>query len=122
MICKFVLLSAIVLVNCVYSNAFAFGRGCGKNEVFSSCGSPSPKTCDNYREEHVSPMMCMPLCECVNDMVRNKLGECVPTSECDKENREKRDVPNCGKTPKSEKRYEETRPRISTKLLQSLSG
>ncbi|XP_055539823.1 cysteine-rich venom protein 6-like [Wyeomyia smithii] len=78
---------AIVSVMCVsFAYAVPYDTRCsGVNEVYSSCGSACPLTCDNYR---LGPVGCARPCQrgcfCRPGFVRNTLGVCVETVQCTK--------------------------------------
>ncbi|XP_071036080.1 uncharacterized protein DDB_G0274171 isoform X2 [Parasteatoda tepidariorum] len=57
---------------------------CGKNEVYSECGSTCPKTCANLGKNQVCSFLCVKGCFCREGMVRNDKGECIQPSQCPK--------------------------------------
>nr|XP_042912443.1 tenascin-like isoform X3 [Parasteatoda tepidariorum] len=57
---------------------------CGKNEVYSECGSTCPKTCANLGKNQVCSFLCVKGCFCQEGLVRNDKGECVHPNQCPK--------------------------------------
>ncbi|XP_039439707.1 zonadhesin-like [Culex pipiens pallens] len=58
---------------------------CGKNEIFSKCGTACPTTCDTIlglTDNRICPTICRIGCVCQNGFVRNQSGQCVAPSEC----------------------------------------
>ncbi|XP_053693505.1 chymotrypsin inhibitor-like [Sabethes cyaneus] len=55
----------------------------GVNEVFSTCGSACPQTCDNYRLGSLGcGRPCQRGCFCRTGYVRNSVGVCVEPIQC----------------------------------------
>ncbi|XP_050452568.1 chymotrypsin inhibitor-like [Cataglyphis hispanica] len=54
---------------------------CGENEVFNSCGSSCPGTC-----QHPVPLACtlacIPGCDCIDGYVRNAENRCIHSVNC----------------------------------------
>ncbi|KAF9964353.1 hypothetical protein BGZ70_006575 [Mortierella alpina] len=58
-------------------------RDCGMNEVYNSCGSACPITCDNINNmPKVCTLNCVSGCFCAPGLLRRKDGQCVLESEC----------------------------------------
>ncbi|VDP04044.1 unnamed protein product [Soboliphyme baturini] len=58
------------------------GVTCGRNEVYSPCGS-CEETCDSIRNQFTLPCpSCTAGCFCLKGHVRNRNGECVLPSQC----------------------------------------
>ncbi|XP_037041481.1 zonadhesin-like isoform X4 [Bradysia coprophila] len=62
-----------------------------KFEVYNSCGSACPPTCDNYKNPPACTKQCVPGCYCQEGYVRNDAGNCVLPCDCEPE------VPRCTK-------------------------
>ncbi|KAM0736164.1 Chymotrypsin inhibitor [Formica fusca] len=54
---------------------------CGVNEVFNSCGSSCPSTCQNPVPP-VCTLACIPGCDCIQGYVRNGENRCIATQNC----------------------------------------
>jgi len=55
----------------------------GEHEVFNSCGSDCPKTCDNFDKTTICDDVCKVGCFCQEPYVRDiKTGRCVVTDDC----------------------------------------
>ncbi|KAF9560769.1 hypothetical protein EC968_006055 [Mortierella alpina] len=58
-------------------------RDCGKNEVFYSCGSACPLTCENINNPpDFCTLNCVVGCFCKPGLIRRKDGQCVQESQC----------------------------------------
>ncbi|XP_042901335.1 zonadhesin-like isoform X2 [Parasteatoda tepidariorum] len=59
-------------------------RVCRSNEHFSSCnGLPlCQKSCSNYKEHIICPLICVPGCVCDEGHVIGPSGECIPLERC----------------------------------------
>lgn len=56
---------------------------CGDNEVYSTCGSSCPKTCDTLEESQTCTKECVSGCFCKNDTVRDPITKkCVTEEMC----------------------------------------
>ncbi|XP_055551052.1 cysteine-rich venom protein 6-like [Wyeomyia smithii] len=79
------LIAAVVVSACaVMVCGFPYDTHCsGINEVFSSCGSACPATCDSWR---LGPQWCGRSCQrgcfCRSGFVRNSLGVCIEPAQC----------------------------------------
>ncbi|XP_035220585.1 zonadhesin-like isoform X2 [Stegodyphus dumicola] len=63
---------------------------CGKDEVFSECGSACPPSCANKDKQTPCTLQCVKGCFCKRGLVRNENGQCVRPEECPKQEK-------CGK-------------------------
>ncbi|XP_017791523.1 PREDICTED: chymotrypsin inhibitor-like [Habropoda laboriosa] len=54
---------------------------CGKNEVWTECGTACPPTCEDPNPK-VCSLHCVQGCQCKLGLLRNKNWECVKPSEC----------------------------------------
>ncbi|KAL6422867.1 hypothetical protein ACFW04_010416 [Cataglyphis niger] len=54
---------------------------CGENEVFNTCGSSCPSTCQNP-VPLVCTLACIPGCDCIQGYVRNAENRCISTLNC----------------------------------------
>ncbi|UYV78422.1 hypothetical protein LAZ67_16001302 [Cordylochernes scorpioides] len=55
------------------------------HEVYLTCGSSCPDTCDNYNDtSRVCTLQCVQGCFCEKGYVRNSKGDCVLPSQCPK--------------------------------------
>ncbi|XP_037944081.1 chymotrypsin inhibitor-like isoform X4 [Teleopsis dalmanni] len=54
---------------------------CGPNEVYTSCGSACPETC-NSKPNRMCIAMCFTGCVCKSGYVRNNTGMCIERSLC----------------------------------------
>ncbi|XP_054089255.1 chymotrypsin inhibitor-like [Zeugodacus cucurbitae] len=81
---KFSLL--ILLVVCIAGLASAKPQGgfssCEENEVFTSCGTACPQTCDLRDAEIVCADVCVVGCQCIDGYLRNGEGKCIPSEDC----------------------------------------
>ncbi|XP_037944084.1 chymotrypsin inhibitor-like isoform X1 [Teleopsis dalmanni] len=68
------LLGAFLAVN-------AQNEECGSNEVYTSCGSACPETC-NSKPNRMCIAMCFTGCVCKSGYVRNSTGMCIERSLC----------------------------------------
>ncbi|KAF9988444.1 hypothetical protein BGZ75_009391 [Mortierella antarctica] len=56
---------------------------CGKNELYSNCGSSCPNTCENINSgPRICTLNCVSGCFCTAGLVRRKDGQCVHRSKC----------------------------------------
>lgn len=55
---------------------------CPENEVFHSCGTTCPPTCDNPSPVRLCTKECAIGCFCKEGHLRNKEGKCVPAANC----------------------------------------
>uniref|UniRef100_A0A4Q8K251 U83-Liphistoxin-Lsp1b_1 n=1 Tax=Liphistius sp. SGP-2016 TaxID=1905180 RepID=A0A4Q8K251_9ARAC len=53
-----------------------------KGEVYMSCGTACPLTCENYNEIRACTLQCVPGCFCRFGQVRRSDGQCVDKEEC----------------------------------------
>ncbi|XP_029160407.1 chymotrypsin inhibitor-like [Nylanderia fulva] len=72
---------AIIFIFLIVVAAINAVPHCGENEVFNSCGSKCPSTCENPTPV-VCTLACVPGCDCIQGHVRNAGGRCVPTQSC----------------------------------------
>uniref|UniRef100_A0A482ZJ64 U7-Liphistoxin-Lm1b_1 n=1 Tax=Liphistius malayanus TaxID=1203467 RepID=A0A482ZJ64_9ARAC len=64
------------------------GRGCGEREIFKSCGSNCPRSCQSMGRPIQSPIcssQCIPGCFCEDRYVRGFDGRCVYPRDCFKQ-------------------------------------
>ncbi|KAH0948345.1 hypothetical protein HN011_009231 [Eciton burchellii] len=54
---------------------------CGENEVYNSCGTACPPSCDNPNPT-ICTLACVPGCECISGLLRNAADVCVPFHNC----------------------------------------
>ncbi|XP_072752030.1 chymotrypsin inhibitor-like [Anoplolepis gracilipes] len=54
---------------------------CGENELFNSCGSSCPSTCETPVPS-VCTLACNPGCDCIQGYVRNAQNRCILTQNC----------------------------------------
>ncbi|CAO3570984.1 unnamed protein product [Mortierella alpina] len=58
-------------------------RDCGKNEVYNSCGSACPITCDNINNmPRICTLNCVQGCYCAPGLLRRRDGQCVKEFHC----------------------------------------
>ena len=54
---------------------------CTGGQEYQECGTPCPRTCDNYQLDFACELSCFPGCYCPNDTVLHE-GECIDSSLC----------------------------------------
>lgn len=64
---------------------------CPLNEVYTTCGSACPDTCDNYKDtSRMCTMQCVIGCQCRSGYVRNNVdGKCCLRDQCPGKNSKK---------------------------------
>ncbi|XP_020288964.1 chymotrypsin inhibitor-like [Pseudomyrmex gracilis] len=72
---------ALLLLVVAVATTINAGPACGPNEVFNSCGSSCPATCQ-HPTPPVCTLACIPGCDCRDGHVRNSLNQCVPLHSC----------------------------------------
>lgn len=56
---------------------------CGVNEVYTTCGTWCPLTCENrFKPPAACILSCKEGCECDRDYMRHANGTCVPVNQC----------------------------------------
>ncbi|XP_029043017.1 chymotrypsin inhibitor-like [Osmia bicornis bicornis] len=73
----FALFAILVIFSASQSSADA---KCPENEVWNSCGSACPRTCE--QPNPICTLQCVRRCQCKGDLVRNNDGKCIPLKEC----------------------------------------
>ncbi|XP_024875265.1 chymotrypsin inhibitor-like [Temnothorax curvispinosus] len=54
---------------------------CGENEVFNSCGTSCPSTCQNPTPS-ICTLACIPGCDCAEGYVRDAQNRCILLQYC----------------------------------------
>ncbi len=58
-------------------------KKCNTNEVYTTCGTACPLTCDNYENPpEFCTQQCIIGCVCASGYVKNSDGKCVLPTEC----------------------------------------
>ncbi|CAG2123192.1 unnamed protein product, partial [Medioppia subpectinata] len=61
-------------------------QDCGPNEVYNSCGSSCPDTCESVlkgnKYQQTCTMQCVSGCFCRDGLVKDGSGKCVSTDVC----------------------------------------
>ncbi|KAK4881203.1 hypothetical protein RN001_004522 [Aquatica leii] len=65
----------------ILANVSPYVLFCRQNEVYKSCNSACPPTCDSPYPT-VCTLQCVPGCSCVEGFIKNKRGRCVSYSDC----------------------------------------
>lgn len=73
---------------------------CGPNEIFRSCGSVCPPTCENPHPSPFCSTDCVVGCFCQEGYLRNAKGECVLEANCDNQKRMIAEVPSSNRIPR----------------------
>jgi hypothetical protein len=55
---------------------------CSENEIFHTCGTACPATCDNPHPSPVCTKNCVIGCFCKEGYLKNAMGKCVPANRC----------------------------------------
>ncbi|KAF2881187.1 hypothetical protein ILUMI_25012 [Ignelater luminosus] len=70
-----------VLFLTFFLTAIGFSQQCPENEVYNSCGSVCPPTCQNPNPLCI--LACVSGCYCKEGYIRiTKTGKCIPQKEC----------------------------------------
>uniref|UniRef100_A0A4V2H9C9 U28-Liphistoxin-Lsp1a_1 n=1 Tax=Liphistius sp. SGP-2016 TaxID=1905180 RepID=A0A4V2H9C9_9ARAC len=79
----FALCFALIVLVALYETSVAADL-CdeSKGEVYMSCGTACPATCDNYNTIRPCTLQCVQGCFCKRGLVRNADDYCVDPSEC----------------------------------------
>uniref|UniRef100_A0A4Q8K6A4 U59-Liphistoxin-Lsp1b_1 n=1 Tax=Liphistius sp. SGP-2016 TaxID=1905180 RepID=A0A4Q8K6A4_9ARAC len=73
----------VVAVVVAVSHGKAFDKNCAEGEVFKTCGTACPDTCENYQDTmRICTLQCVIGCQCETGRVLRKDGRCVYTDEC----------------------------------------
>ncbi|XP_044734416.1 venom peptide SjAPI-2 [Chrysoperla carnea] len=76
-------LSVLILIILSVNLVTIFCDDCPSGEVYLTCGTACPKTCDNYREDIICTKQCVVGCFCRDGQVRRKYdNQCVDPQEC----------------------------------------
>ena len=60
---------------------FSFLAVCTGGQEYQTCGSPCPRTCDNYQIDLLCIQYCVQGCFCPGSTVLHE-GECIPSDQC----------------------------------------
>ncbi|GAB1865605.1 TIL domain-containing protein [Camponotus japonicus] len=72
---------AVILLFLIVITTISALPHCGENEVFNSCGSKCPSTCENPIPRACT-LACIPGCECIEGYVRNAESRCISLQSC----------------------------------------
>ncbi|XP_050452565.1 chymotrypsin inhibitor-like [Cataglyphis hispanica] len=75
----FCLLVVVVVLSTVWGNP---PKKCGKNEIWTECGSACPPKCNPPKEPQACIALCVKGCACKPGYLRNKHNECVRPCDC----------------------------------------
>ncbi|KAL0840528.1 hypothetical protein ABMA28_015747 [Loxostege sticticalis] len=78
--------------NCIPRDQCPPKPTCGPNEEYDPCPDCSPQTCEMMNQTYHCPRLpaskmgpgCHPSCRCKKEYFRNKIGECIHSSDCAK--------------------------------------
>ncbi|KAJ3544094.1 hypothetical protein NM208_g3234 [Fusarium decemcellulare] len=74
-------IAALFVAGVLASPAPAAPKCYGKNEVYNSCGTACPLTCEEP-DPRPCTLQCVAGCFCKNGFIRNSAGACVKPSQC----------------------------------------
>uniref|UniRef100_A0A4Q8K4I6 U39-Liphistoxin-Lsp1a_1 n=1 Tax=Liphistius sp. SGP-2016 TaxID=1905180 RepID=A0A4Q8K4I6_9ARAC len=74
--------AVVVLVGLYETSDAAHICDDSKQEVFTSCGTACPDTCENYNEIRACTDQCVQGCFCRRGQVRRSDGHCVEPVDC----------------------------------------
>ncbi|XP_058816639.1 venom peptide SjAPI-2-like [Topomyia yanbarensis] len=81
---KLAVIAAVIAVFAGLANGIPYATQCsGVNEVFLTCGSACPTTCNSYRYgSQWCGLSCQRGCFCRSGYIRNSIGVCVEPIRC----------------------------------------